>query len=193
MEGAAHTRQSFLAWLINPHLPRPLSPFAEDTSTLESVLHTTRRISHLLQETDSFSSVEATIERSRDLLSKAEDVDVVFKTREKGRYFVKTSTEMGNGEGNAVSNLFRFFPSRPQYICRASLHAPAMPLEALKLLKPTSLLARKRDVHTTLPSPYHLHPHLKPLVYSLSSAWTEITRAIQVQPKAFGDSRLPLG
>lgn len=30
------------------------------------------------------------------------DVDVVFKAREKGRYFVKTATEMGNGEGNAV-------------------------------------------------------------------------------------------
>jgi outer membrane protein insertion porin family len=47
--------------------------------------------------------VEATIERSRDAMSKREDVDVIFKTREKGRYFIKTSTEMGNGEGNAVS------------------------------------------------------------------------------------------
>lgn len=36
-------------------------------------------------------------------MSKGEDVDVIFKTREKGRYFIKTSTEMGNGEGNAVS------------------------------------------------------------------------------------------
>jgi len=31
-----------------------------------------------------------------------EDVDVVFRTREKGRYFVKTATEMGNEEGTAV-------------------------------------------------------------------------------------------
>jgi outer membrane protein insertion porin family len=36
-------------------------------------------------------------------MSKGEDVDVIFKTREKGRYFIKTATEMGNGEGNAVS------------------------------------------------------------------------------------------
>jgi len=49
-----------------------------------------------------FQAVEAKIERSRDVMASDEDVDVVFKTREKGRYFVKTATEMGNEEGNAV-------------------------------------------------------------------------------------------
>ena len=98
VEGAAHTRQSFLAWLINPHLRQ-----TSDSSTLESVLHTTRRLSHIFQETDVFHTVEAKIERSRDAMAEDGDVDIVFKTREKGRYFLKTATEMGNAEGNAVS------------------------------------------------------------------------------------------
>lgn len=102
VEGAKHTRQSFLAWLINPHL----TSVPEGPANLESVLHTTRRISHLLQTTDAFHTVEAKIERSREVVSGQEDVDVVFRTREKGRYFMKTATEMGNGEGNAVCNLF---------------------------------------------------------------------------------------
>jgi outer membrane protein insertion porin family len=99
VEGAAHTRQSFLAWLINPHLPNTSEP-----STLESVLYTTRRLSHTFQETDVFNSLEAKIERSPDVMANEGDVDIVFKTREKGRYFMKTATEMGNGEGNAVCN-----------------------------------------------------------------------------------------
>jgi outer membrane protein insertion porin family len=97
VEGAKNTRESFLAWLINPHLTKPSEP-----SNLESVLHTTRHLSHIFQETGVFQSVEANIERSRDVMTSDGDVDVVFKAREKGRYFVKTATEMGNGEGNAV-------------------------------------------------------------------------------------------
>jgi len=53
------------------------------------------------------------------------DVDVVFRTREKGRYFLKTTTEMGNGEGNAVCvlqyNIIHFLMSH-----RASLGEPEM-------------------------------------------------------------------
>lgn len=30
------------------------------------------------------------------------DVDVIFTTKERGKYFLKTSTEVGNNEGNAV-------------------------------------------------------------------------------------------
>ncbi|EPQ53872.1 hypothetical protein GLOTRDRAFT_13105, partial [Gloeophyllum trabeum ATCC 11539] len=97
VEGAPHTRSSFLGFLINPLL----APAAAETSTLESVLHTTRRISHILQDSDIFSHVEAKIEPSRDPLATDRDVDVVFKTREKGRFYVKTSTEFGNNEGGA--------------------------------------------------------------------------------------------
>jgi outer membrane protein insertion porin family len=56
----------------------------------------------LLQETDVFKSVEASLERSRDLMAQDIDVDVVFKTREKSRFYLKTATEVGNGEGSAV-------------------------------------------------------------------------------------------
>ncbi|EGO03411.1 hypothetical protein SERLA73DRAFT_83345 [Serpula lacrymans var. lacrymans S7.3] len=102
VQGAKHTRRSFLDWLVNPWLSPQLSPLDVDKpSTLQNVLHTARGISHVLQETDLFQSVEAKIERSRDMLAKEGDVDIIFKTREKGRFFLKTSTELGNSEGNA--------------------------------------------------------------------------------------------
>lgn len=42
------------------------------------------------------------LERSREALAAPNDVDVIFTTKERGKYFVKTSTEVGNNEGNAV-------------------------------------------------------------------------------------------
>ncbi|KZT22770.1 hypothetical protein NEOLEDRAFT_1137574 [Neolentinus lepideus HHB14362 ss-1] len=96
VEGAPHTRSSFLGFLINPLLP----PVTSD-STLESVLHTTRRISHILQDSDIFSHIEAKLDASRDPLATNGDVDVILKTREKGRFYAKTSTEFGNNEGGA--------------------------------------------------------------------------------------------
>jgi outer membrane protein insertion porin family len=99
IEGATHTRESFLGFLVKPHLP---SPFTHDESTLQSVLLKARDIGHTLQATDLFQSVYAVVEPSRDPLAAAQDVDLVFKTREKGRFFLKTSTEFGNSEGSAV-------------------------------------------------------------------------------------------
>ena len=101
VEGAASTRKSFLAWLINPQLQSTAQTL--NTSNLESILHTTRRIGDLLQETDAFKTVEAGLEGSKGVFSDPGDIDVVFKTRENGRYFLKTATEMGNGEADAVS------------------------------------------------------------------------------------------
>ncbi|KDQ60316.1 hypothetical protein JAAARDRAFT_152890 [Jaapia argillacea MUCL 33604] len=97
VEGANHTRKSFLGSIINPLLP----PTSDSDSTLETVLHNTRKISHLLQETDLFSSIEAQLQASPNVLAGAEDVEVVFKTKEKGRFYLKTSTELGNNEGAA--------------------------------------------------------------------------------------------
>lgn len=106
VEGAKVTRSSFLGFLINPQLA---ASSANDTpSTLESVLHTTRKMAHTLQKTDMFHSVEAKLERARDELANEGDVDIVFKTREKGRFYLNTSTELGNNEGNAV-RLTRFY------------------------------------------------------------------------------------
>lgn len=100
VEGAIHTRKSFLGSLINPLLP----PSA-DTNTLEGVLHAARRISHILHETDVFKTIEARIEASQNVLAQEGDVDLVFKALEKGRFYLNTSTEVGNGEGNAVRKI----------------------------------------------------------------------------------------
>lgn len=97
VDGALHTRKSFLASLINPYLPH------DQSSNLASVLRTTREISNILQRTDVFKSIEVKLERSREALAGENDVDVIFTTREKGRFYVKTSTEVGNNEGSAVS------------------------------------------------------------------------------------------
>jgi len=99
VEGAALTRSSFLGFLINPFL----SPTTKDSpNTLESVLHTARNLSNILQKADTFKSVEARIEQAQDPLAKPDDVDLVFKVHEKGRFYLNTSTELGNNEGNAV-------------------------------------------------------------------------------------------
>ncbi|KAH8083290.1 surface antigen-domain-containing protein [Cristinia sonorae] len=97
VEGATHTRKSFLGSLINPYL----GSAADKPHTLESVLHTTRAVGHILQETDIFQSLGAKLEASRDAFAQPGDVDVVFKAKEKGRYYLSTSTEVGNNEGGA--------------------------------------------------------------------------------------------
>ena len=53
--------------------------------------------------TDNFHAVLPRLETSRDPLATDEDVDLVFQTRQKGRYFLKTSTEVGAQEGSVVS------------------------------------------------------------------------------------------
>ncbi|KAF8221118.1 hypothetical protein L208DRAFT_1455434 [Tricholoma matsutake] len=101
VEGATNTRSSFFGFLINPVLASSTSK--DSPSNLESVLHSTRKLSHILHKTDIFKSVDATIERARSALADTDDVDIVFKTREKGRYYLNTSTELGNNEGSATA------------------------------------------------------------------------------------------
>lgn len=100
VEGANRTRKSFLASLVRPYLPARGDPIA----TLESVLHQTRSLGSLLQETDIFESVIAKLEASQSVFAQPGDVDVVLKTREKGRFYLNTSTQVGNNEGGAVSS-----------------------------------------------------------------------------------------
>ena len=95
VDGAKTTRRSFLASLVYPHLPQHPHSF-------ESVLRATRDIGHYLVQSDVFQSVHARLEPSADPAAKPGDVDVVFSTRERPRFFLKTSTEVGNSEGNAV-------------------------------------------------------------------------------------------
>ncbi len=95
VDGAKNTRRSFLASLVYPHLPQHHSSF-------ESVLSATRDIGHYLVQSDIFQAVHARLEPSADATAKPGDVDVIFTTRERPRFFLKTSTEVGNSEGNAV-------------------------------------------------------------------------------------------
>lgn len=99
VRGAPRTRASFLGSIIDPILEAPPD---EKGATLETVLRKTKEIKSLLEETDLFTQVEAIIDRSRDALANPNDVDVVFLTREKGRYYLSTSTQVGNNEGGAV-------------------------------------------------------------------------------------------
>ncbi|KAF8198623.1 surface antigen-domain-containing protein [Pholiota molesta] len=107
VEGAPHTRKSFLAGIIEPALPsRSTDGAPPPPTTLEDVLHTTRRIAHGLQKTDIFASVSASLERPESALADPTvgDVDLVFKTKERGRWFVTSSTEVGNSEGTASAS-----------------------------------------------------------------------------------------
>lgn len=99
VEGAAHTRRSFLGWLIDPHLA---AASHAERPTLESVLHTTRGITHTLHATDAFATVAPRLEASRDVFAEDGDVDLVLRVHERGRFYVKGGTEVGNGEGSAV-------------------------------------------------------------------------------------------
>lgn len=115
VEGAIHTRKSFLGSIIAPALS------TDNNSTLEDVLHTTRRISHALKKTDIFSLLEPHVDRPRSNLASPGDVDLVFKTRERGRWYVSSATEVGNNEGSAVclSPFYFYFFSK----CKQSASA----------------------------------------------------------------------
>jgi outer membrane protein insertion porin family len=96
VDGANNTRRSFLASIVYPHLPQ------QTHSSFDSVLHATRDIGHYLAQSDIFQAVHARLEPSADAAAKPGDVDVIFTTRERPRFFLKTSTEVGNSECNAV-------------------------------------------------------------------------------------------
>ncbi|KAF9816961.1 hypothetical protein IEO21_03726 [Rhodonia placenta] len=157
VEGAVKTRKSFLATLVTPFLPQSATPFDETKTTLGDVLHTTRHIGNLLQETEIFQAVEAKLETSRDPLAQAGDVDIVFKTREKGRFYLNTSTQLGNNEGGAsatcrVRNAFGgaeifeanlAFATKTRVAFNAALSAPLTP--TLKTRGELSVFGLERD------------------------------------------------
>ncbi|KAF9220729.1 hypothetical protein BS17DRAFT_769068 [Gyrodon lividus] len=102
IDGATHTSQSFLAWLLRPHLTSFIPPSPDislSQPTLHTVLHTTRTISHTLTSTDLFRALTARIERAE--AGADGEIDLIFNVKERGRFFLKSSTEVGNGEGSA--------------------------------------------------------------------------------------------
>jgi outer membrane protein insertion porin family len=132
---------------VNPYLPSN-----SVSQTLSSILHDARAVGHLLNETDLFSSVLAKVEPSRDPLGQPGDVDLVFKTREKSRILLKTSSEIGNNEGGAVSiTEFKEQLQARLIYCRAQRVEFGMHLVAQKHLKPILPSEPLRVLHTTRP------------------------------------------
>lgn len=97
IHGANATARALLDWLIAPHIV--LVPH----STFRDVLDTTTAISRTLAATGIFRSHSVRIQPAED--GSDAHVDLVYDVHERGRFFIKTSTELGNGEGNAASIL----------------------------------------------------------------------------------------
>ena len=98
--GDTRTRPAFLDWIMKPHMKPHFVRPSEDSSTVEDVLRITKRVTNALLETDIYASVMPGIESAQDLLARPNEVDLVLYTRPKGRYFLRTSSEVGNQEGS---------------------------------------------------------------------------------------------
>lgn len=115
--GARTTRPSFLSALFAPYLPilphasylTPSAPSPSATtskkSDLRSLLSTTRELTALLAQFDLFSSVEASLESPESFLAERDEVDIVLKVKEVPRFYLKTATDVGDGEGTAVRSV----------------------------------------------------------------------------------------
>lgn len=62
----------------------------------------TRGFTDALQKLDIFSEIEAGLENAPGVMNDEQDVDLVVKVRESGKYFLKTASDVGDGEGSAV-------------------------------------------------------------------------------------------
>jgi outer membrane protein insertion porin family len=110
--GTKHTRPSFLGRIVSPYLSSPTvsatsqgADALPSPETLRDVLRKTRDITDHLNKLDIFSEVEAGLESSTDVFAGPEDVDLVLKVKEASRYFLRTATDVGDGEGNAVRSI----------------------------------------------------------------------------------------
>ncbi|UZJ54647.1 hypothetical protein CBS101457_003967 [Exobasidium rhododendri] len=116
IEGAKSLRPSFLGQLCKPYLDATLKPtllnrliyshrlthvLPGQYTSLSSILGLTSSIGSDLTSLDLFDDIIATL-RPSEMGVTVEDVDIVLACKEKGNYFIKTSTDVGNGEGNAT-------------------------------------------------------------------------------------------
>ncbi|GAA5895455.1 hypothetical protein JCM6882_006257 [Rhodosporidiobolus microsporus] len=117
--GATHTRPSFLSRIFAPHLTSlpppsflsssfpPTSPTAAtdpiSAYTLRSVLKTSQEIVANLEKFDIFRTLSASIEKPLSVLAHPEEVDLVLRVTEAPRYFLRTATDVGDGEGSATA------------------------------------------------------------------------------------------
>ncbi|CAE6443997.1 unnamed protein product [Rhizoctonia solani] len=103
IDGTPNTRTSFLASIVNKYIPttgmtRTLAPH----ETLLNALHTSRHITAALDSIGIFASVTPTLEASSSPYAAPYDYALHFRVRERGRFFLKTSTDVGsNNDGSA--------------------------------------------------------------------------------------------
>ncbi|KAK4694066.1 hypothetical protein P7C70_g8810, partial [Phenoliferia sp. Uapishka_3] len=96
--GATKTRPSFLRTIFSPYLPQS---HPQEPQSLRSLLSTTRQLSTALSSHGIFSHLSCTLEKPLSLLADPDDVDIVLRVKEASRYYLKTATDVGDGEGNA--------------------------------------------------------------------------------------------
>ncbi|GAA5870366.1 hypothetical protein JCM8547_006615 [Rhodosporidiobolus lusitaniae] len=112
--GATHTRPSFLSRIFAPYLmtlppPSFLSSSFNSASepatehTLRSVLRTSQSVVDDLSEFDIFRTLNASIERPASVLAHPDEVDLVLRVTEAPKYFLRTATDVGDGEGSATA------------------------------------------------------------------------------------------
>ena len=93
------TRASFLSSLFSPLLVR----HSAGPQNLDSLLQLTQEINATLAPFGIFKSVNVRLETAQSLLAKEGSVDVVVDVKEASRLSIKSGTEVGQAEGNAVS------------------------------------------------------------------------------------------
>lgn len=118
--GAHSTRPAFLSRIFAPYLsPLPPPSFLSSSfdsaassaskaappsqQTLRSLLKATRQLTETLESFDIYRGIDATLERSDSAFAEREDVDIVLRVKEAPKYFLRTATDVGDGEGTAVS------------------------------------------------------------------------------------------
>ncbi|CAE6451164.1 unnamed protein product [Rhizoctonia solani] len=103
IDGTPNTRTSFLASIVNKHIPtNGMTSTLAPHETLLNALHTSRHITAALNSTGIFASVTPTLEASPSPYAAPYDYALHFRVRERGRFFLKTSTDIGsNNDGSA--------------------------------------------------------------------------------------------
>jgi outer membrane protein insertion porin family len=96
--GTAQTRASFLSSLLNPLL-------SSSPQTLGDLLHLTQSAQRALAPWGIFKQIDVRLEQAQSLLAEKGAVDLVVDVKEAGRLMLKSGTEVGQGEGSAVSSI----------------------------------------------------------------------------------------
>jgi outer membrane protein insertion porin family len=126
IEGAKEMRKSFLTRICKPYTDATIKPtflnkfiyahrldqiMPGQSTSLPGLIGLLGSIGTDLGGLDAFADIQASlqpslvvnpIDPSSPLIASEEDVDVVFTCKQKPRFFLKTSTDVGNGEGNAA-------------------------------------------------------------------------------------------